>query len=88
MGYIDLGTAGQPPADSDVIVLTQGSEARLRPSLTGYDARQIRFRVWWVRDYGGMTVGRWWRWLTEREPWNPTGGMPEWVYVSRAVAGR
>jgi uncharacterized protein (TIGR03663 family) len=87
VGYIDLSTTGAPPPDSDVILLTQASEARLRPTLTGYETRQFRFRVWWVRDYGGMTAGGWWRWFTEREPWNPTGGMPEWVYISRAAAG-
>jgi uncharacterized protein (TIGR03663 family) len=87
VGYIDLSRAGAPPADSDVILLTQGSEARLRPTLTGYTSRQFRFRVWWVRDYGGMTAGRWWRWFSRREPWNATGGMPEWVYISRSAAG-
>ena len=86
VGYIDLSTTGTPAAESDVIVLTQASAARLGPDLIGYDGRQIRFRVWWVRDYGAMTPGRWWRWFTEREPWNPTGGMPAWVYVRRVVA--
>ena len=68
-----------------MIVLTQASNTRLQPTLTGYDGRQIRFRVWWVRDYGAMSAGNWWRWFSARKPWNPTGGMPEWVYVRRAV---
>ncbi len=83
VGYIDLGTTGAPPPDSDVVILTQGSANRLAPTLTGYDAQRIPFRVWWVRDYGGQTAAGWARWFTGREPWNPTGGMPEWVYVSR-----
>jgi hypothetical protein len=36
-----------------------------------------------VREYGKITPGSWWRWLTEREVWNPTGGMPEWLYEKR-----
>ena len=88
VGYLDLSTTGAPPPESDVIVLTQASANRLAPNLTGYDARRIRFRVWWVRDYGGQTPARWARWFTEREPWNPTGGMPEWVYISRTASAR
>jgi uncharacterized protein (TIGR03663 family) len=88
VGYLDLSTTGEPPDDSDVIVLTQGSNTRLQPTLTGYDGREIRFRVWWVRDYGGAaSPANWWRWMSAREPWNPTGGMPEWVYVRRVVSG-
>jgi uncharacterized protein (TIGR03663 family) len=88
VGYLDLSTAGEPPVDSDVIILTQASNTRLGPTLTGYDPRQIRFRVWWVRDYGKvLSPGAWGPWLTKREPWNPTGGMPEWVYTRRVVAG-
>ena len=83
VGYLDLGTSGAPPPDSDVVILTQASSNRLSTSLTGYEVRRIPFRVWWVRDYGGQSVGGWARWFTTREPWNPTGGMPEWVYVSR-----
>ncbi len=74
---MELGTSGTPP-DSDVLILTQAAHDRLQ--LPGADARQIPFRVWWVRDYGEMTPASWWRWFTEREPWSPTGGMPEWVY--------
>ncbi len=86
VGYLDMSTTGAPPVDSDVIVLTQASNTRLQPTLTGYDGREIHFRVWWVRDYGAMSAGNWWRWLSKREPWNPTGGMPEWVYVRRVVS--
>jgi uncharacterized protein (TIGR03663 family) len=86
VGYIDLSASGAPPADSDVVILTQASANRLGPALTGYDVRRIPFRVWWVRDYdGALSPGNWARWLTTREPWNPTGGMPEWVYVSRSI---
>jgi uncharacterized protein (TIGR03663 family) len=88
VGYLDLATSGEPPVNSDVIILTQNSNARLQPTLTGYDGRQIDFRVWWVRDYGkAHSPAAWWHWLTARDPWNPTGGMPEWVYVRRVVSG-
>ena len=88
VGYIDLSTAGSPPPDSDVILLTQGSQNRLGPSLTGYDSRKFRFRVWWVRDYGAMSPAKWARWMIHRTPWNPTGGMPEYLYVSRLAASQ
>jgi len=83
VGYVDLSQAGAPPADSDVVLLTQASANRLGSTLTGYDARRFRFRVWWVRDYGAMSPGNWARWMIGRTPWNPTGGMPEWVYIRR-----
>ena len=47
--------------------------------------RRFPFRVWWVRDYGAMSVGGWWRWFTRREPWNETGGLPEWLYVRQGA---
>ena len=37
VGYLDLSTTGEPPVDSDVIILTQASNTRLQPTLTGYD---------------------------------------------------
>jgi hypothetical protein len=33
-----------------------------------------------------MSPGNWARWMLERKPWNPTGGMPEWIYVRRVAA--
>ena len=86
VGYIDLSKQGGVP-ETDVLLLTEGSRNRLASSLTGYDGRRFRFRVWWVRDYGAQSPAGWWRWFTSREPWNPTGGMPEWLYVRRVVAG-
>jgi hypothetical protein len=82
VGYVDLSAEGEPP-DSDVLILTEASHDRLAPRLRGYTGREIPFRVWWVRDYGAMSPSGWLDWLTERKPWNPTGGMPEWVYERR-----
>jgi predicted membrane-bound mannosyltransferase len=82
VGYVELGAAGSAP-DSDVLILTQAANDRLTPELVGREGRQFPFRVWWVRDYGAMSPGGWWRWFTKREPWNPTGGMPEWYYRPR-----
>ena len=82
--YDELGAGSQKPApDSDVLILTQAAHDRLGPQLPGYDVRQFPFRVWWVRDYGAMSPRAWWRWFTKREPWSPTGGMPEWLYQRR-----
>jgi uncharacterized protein (TIGR03663 family) len=80
VGYLDMTTVDRPP-DSDVLILTEGSRARLEPQLTGYSGRQFPFRVWWVREYGEQSVGNWWRWFAHRKPWNPTGGLPEWLYT-------
>ena len=66
-----------------MLILTQAANDRLAAELPGYDGREFPFRVWWVRDYGAMSPGSWARWLTERKPWNPTGGMPEWLYERR-----
>jgi uncharacterized protein (TIGR03663 family) len=81
-GYIDLSQTGTP-GDADVIILTQASRDRLGPELGDYTSREFPFRVWWVRDYGKLTPASAWRWLTERKPWNETGGMPEWLYERR-----
>jgi uncharacterized protein (TIGR03663 family) len=82
VGYVELGAGGTLP-DSDVLILTQAARDRLGADLEGHEGREFPFRVWWVRDYGKMTPAAWWRWFTEREPWNPTGGMPEWIYRRR-----
>ena len=84
VGYVDLGGSDAPAPDSEVLILTQGAHDRLHPELRkSYTSRQIPFRVWWVRDYGALSPRTAWDWLTKREPWNPTGGMPEWVYERR-----
>jgi uncharacterized protein (TIGR03663 family) len=83
-GYLDL-TSGNIPSDTDVAIVTEGSRARLAGELAGYDGRRFPFRVWWVRDYGAMSVGGWWDWFVRREPWNPTGGLPEWLYVRQGA---
>jgi uncharacterized protein (TIGR03663 family) len=83
-GYLDLGTAALP-SETDVAILTEGSRERLLDELAGYDGRRFPFRVWWVRDYGAMSLGGWWDWFTQREPWNPTGGMSEWLYVRQGA---
>jgi uncharacterized protein (TIGR03663 family) len=85
VGYIDLSQPNAAAPNTDVLLLTQASRQRLAPTLTGYDGRQYRFRVWWVRDYGAMSPGHWWNWMLKRKVWNPTGGMPEWIYTRRAL---
>ncbi len=84
VGYLDLTDAGIPP-DTDVAVMTEANQARLRDQLAGYDGRRFPFRVWWVRDYGAMSPRAWWDWFARREPWNETGGMQEWLYVRQGA---
>ncbi len=64
-----------------MLILTQAAHDRLGPQLTGHEAREFPFRVWWdARRRTRCRPGAWWRWFTKREPWSPTGGMPEWLY--------
>jgi hypothetical protein len=84
VGYLDLSTAAAPPP-SDVLVMTEPSSQRLAPQLAAYRSRRFSFRVWWVRDYAKGTPAKWLRWLFERKVWNPTGGLPEYLYVRRGV---
>jgi uncharacterized protein (TIGR03663 family) len=82
--YPDLSAAGTVPPGS-VAILTETSRDRLRRSLAGDSERRFPFRVWWVRDYGAVSPGSAWAWLSRRQPWSPTGGMPEWLEWPRAA---
>ena len=81
--YVDLTRSALP--DADVAIVTAGGRARQAAALRDYAGREFPFRVWWVRDYGAMSPANWARWFTERKPWNPPGGMPEWLYVRRGA---
>ena len=89
VGYLDLTTAPTPPA-SDVLVMTERELAaaragRSRPTR----ARRFPFRVWWVRDYAqGARRAPGCAGSSERKVWNPTGGMPEYLYVRRRARRR
>jgi uncharacterized protein (TIGR03663 family) len=84
VGYLDM-TNAELPSDTDVAILTEGNRDRVLQNLAGYDGRRFPFRVWWVRDYDEMSPEAWWRWVTERKPWNPTGGMREWLFVRQGA---
>jgi len=84
VGYLDLSTAAAPPA-SDVLIMTEAASRRLAPQLAAFRSRRFPFRVWWVRDYAKGTPGAWLSWLAQRKIWNPTGGLPEYLYVRRGV---
>jgi uncharacterized protein (TIGR03663 family) len=85
-GYIDLQQANAAPPTTDVVVMTETARTRLLKALGGYTGRRFDFRVWWVRDYkGALDPGDWWRWMTARKVWNPTGGMKEWLYIKKGV---
>jgi len=85
VAYLDLTQGPAVASDADAVIATEAGRARVRTQLTGFASRRFPFRVWWVRDYGAMSPGNWWRWFTRREPWNETGGLPEWVYVRRTA---
>jgi uncharacterized protein (TIGR03663 family) len=82
--YPDLSSSGSL-AQADVAILTEASRDRLLPARSGFRERRFPFRVWWVRDYGRLTPGSAWAWLSRREPWSPTGGMPEWLELAPSV---
>ena len=77
--YPDLSSS-EPPADADAVIVTEGNRAALAGALAGL--RRARVPV--PRLVGARlrrdVAAAWWRWFTRREPWNPTGGMPEWLY--------
>ena len=84
-GYVELGAGSTAPApDSDVLILTQAAHDRLGPQLAGLRGARVpvprlvgaRLR----RDVTGAPGGAG---SPTREPWNPTGGMPEWLYERR-----
>jgi uncharacterized protein (TIGR03663 family) len=85
VGYLDLTGAASLP-DSAIFVMTEGSRTKHLAALEPYEGRRFQFRVWWVRDYSRMDEG-FLAWLTEREPWNETGGMYEWLYIRRGAGG-
>jgi uncharacterized protein (TIGR03663 family) len=85
VGYLDESVANAAPPTTDVALLTDESRARLGRALNGYDGREYSFRVWWVRDYGKISPRTWWDWVVHRKVWNPTGGMPEWLYVKKGL---
>ena len=84
VGYLDFTQVDRPP-DSDVMIITEGGRARLGNTLGAYDGKRFSFRVWWVRDYAKQSLGGWWRWFTRRKPWNPTGGLSEYLYTRRDI---
>ena len=85
IGYIDATADGYVP-DTQALVLTEAAYDKLKPNLAAYDCRHFDFRVWWVKDYGKkFSVSAWWKWFTQREAWNPTGGMKEWFCVRTDV---
>lgn len=80
-GYADMAAENFEPK-AKVLLVTEASRLALGDRLDGYTGRRFPFRVWWVRDYSrALDFGAWWDWLVHREPWNPTGGMPEYLYV-------
>ena len=83
VSYLDLTQGAAIPSDADAVIATEAGRARVRSQLGGFASRRFPFRVWWVRDYGAMSPGNWYRWFTRREPWNETGGLPEWLYLRR-----
>jgi hypothetical protein len=74
--YPNLGESDDPPPQWDALILTEAANTRLQASLGGQRGRRFPFRIWWVPEYGSLRL----RWLLDREPWNDTGGMPEFLY--------
>jgi uncharacterized protein (TIGR03663 family) len=85
--YIDLAsTPNAVPSGTAVAIMTQEARAKQGNSLAGFSGREFPFRVWWVRDYGEMSPKNWARWFVQRRVWNPTGGLPLWIYERSGLA--
>ena len=82
VGYLDMSAVDQPP-DSDVLILTEGSRTRLENQLDGLQGPPVPVPRLVGARLRQAVVGGWWRWFTRRKPWNPTGGLPEWLYTPR-----
>jgi uncharacterized protein (TIGR03663 family) len=85
-GLIDMTTDGYVP-DQQILIMTLEGRDKLRPNLKAYAGRRFDFRIWWVKDginhdaQGKVSVPEFKNWVLHRKPWNPTGGMPEYLYV-------
>jgi len=87
VGYLDLAQASAGPPQAQVLILTEAARLRMLPELAAYEGRRFDFRVWWIKDYvAGLAPANWLPWMTDRTPWNPTGGMAEWLYIRRDTA--
>ena len=87
VGYVDLTHRRARRPTPTCSILTEAAATGSRRSLGGYDGpRSSRSASGGCATTASMSPGNWWRWFTERKPWNPTGGMPEWLYVRRRRA--
>ncbi|MEY2476729.1 MAG: hypothetical protein QOG87_2044, partial [Actinomycetota bacterium] len=83
VGYVDMTLDGYVP-DQPVLIMTLEGREKLKPTLAAYEGRRFDFRIWWVKDYKKkFSFDAWKNWFLHRRAWNPTGGMPEWLYVRR-----
>ena len=83
-GYLDMQQETAAPT-GDVLILTDAAKVRLEPQLAAlYEGRRFDLRVWWVKEYDkAWSPAAWAKYMVDRKPWNPTGGMPQWLYVRR-----
>lgn len=86
-GYYDMSDTTYAP-DSQVVLVSDPNHAAVAPKLHDYVGRRFTYRVWWVPDWGGASVGDWARWFLWRKPWSPTATMDEWIYVRKNIAER
>jgi predicted membrane-bound mannosyltransferase len=84
-GYYDMSLSSYVP-DSQVVLVSDPNHASVAPKLHDYVGRRFTYRVWWVPDWGGASVGDWARWFLWRKPWSPTATMDEWLYVRKDVS--
>ncbi|HEX8105575.1 MAG TPA: flippase activity-associated protein Agl23 [Solirubrobacteraceae bacterium] len=84
-GFYD-SSSGRFPLDADVLILTDAARERFGPQLTGYRGRRFHLRVWWVKDFGeAWSPAAWAKYWVTRKPWNPTGGLTEWIYTRQTI---
>ncbi len=85
-GYIDLQQANAAAPTTDVIVMTEASHARLAAVADRLRLPPVRLpRLVGARVREDVEPGNFWRYITQRETWNPTGGMKEWLCVRKGL---
>ncbi len=82
VGFVDMSQWTYQPK-GDVLLVTDPSREELADLLDGYDGQRFRQRGWWTRDYGKLTPGAGWRWLTKRELFGEPGHLDQWIFVRR-----
>lgn len=83
--YQLLDLADLPDGYDAIIVLAPGTETPEVPD--GFVLERFSYRVWWVPDYDGASVGDLLRWAVTREVWSPTASLDQYLLIREDAVG-